>query len=410
MDDLHELSREELIARIHQSEAQSTAAGESEALLRAILSTAVEGIITTDAHGLIESMNPAAEQMFGYLESELQGENVSVLMPTPWREEHDRYLANYLRTGKRKIIGIGRMVRGQRKDGTVFPIDLAVSEVRFGERRFFTGFLRDMTERQEAEEQLAELARDLAQKNKELETIVYVASHDLRSPLVNIQGFSKELAHACRRLQQALVEGRSQTLDLHRLASEDIEESLAYIQAGVAKMDSLLSGLLQYSRLGRAALRIEPLSMNSLLAGIERSMEFQIKKAGVLFSVSPLPDALGDATQINQVFTNLVENALKYLDPRRRGEITVAGRIEQGQAIFAVKDNGEGIAQAHQGKVFEIFHRLHPGSGEGEGLGLTIVQRILERHHGRIWVESTPGSGSTFYVSLPAVVSANMKV
>jgi PAS domain S-box-containing protein len=408
MDDLHQLTREELIARIQRSEAKCSAAGESEALLRAILSTAVEGIITIDAHGLIESMNPAAEQMFGYLESELQGENVSVLMPTPWREEHDQYLANYLQTGKRNIIGIGRMVRGQRKDGTAFPVDLAVSEVRFGDRRLFTGFLRDMTERQEAEAQLAELARDLAEKNKELETIVYVASHDLRSPLVNIQGFSRELAHACRKLQQVLVEGRPQTPDLLRLTSEDIEECLAYIQAGVAKMDSLLSGLLQYSRLGRAALRIEPLSMNSLLAGIERSMEFQIKKAGALFSVSPLPDALGDATQINQVFSNLVENALKYLDPRRRGEITVTGRIEQGQAIFAVKDNGEGIAQAHQGKVFEIFHRLHPGAGEGEGLGLTIVQRILERHRGRIWVESIPGSGSTFYVSLPAVVSASM--
>ncbi len=259
-----------------------------------------------------------------------------------------------------------------------------------------------------AEAQLEEFARTLAEKNKELETIVYVASHDLRSPLVNIQGFSRELTHAWRKVQQDLSEGGAQTAEVRSLVSQDIDECLTYIQAGVNKMDTLLAGLLQYARLGRAALKIEPLSMNRLLAGIERSMEFQTKKAGATFSVSPLPDAMGDATQISQVFTNLVENALKYLDSRRRGVIAITGRVEQGQAIFAVRDNGVGIAQAHQGKVFEIFHRLHPEAGEGEGLGLTIVQRILERHRGRIWVESTPGSGSTFYVALPAVISARM--
>ncbi len=416
MRDIERMTRAELIRRLREVEAGAFPCGaasddEPTELLRAILATAVEGIITINEDGLIESVNPAAERMFGYQAKELEGENVSVLMPAPWRDEHDEYMAHYLRTGEQKIIGVGRKVRAQKKDGTIFPIDLAVSEVRLRERRLFTGFVRDISEREETEEQLADLARSLAEKNKELETIVYVASHDLRSPLVNIQGFSQELARACRSLQGHLKsEGaEASNREMRRLMSEDIQESLDYIQAGVAKMDSLLAGLLQYSRLGRAALRIEPLGMNSLLAGIAQSMDFQIKKAGVVLHISALPDARGDATQINQVFSNLLGNALKYVDPKRRGEIWVTGRVDQGQAIYAVRDNGVGIAQAHQGKVFEIFHRLHPGAGEGEGLGLTIAQRILERHRGRIWVESAPGAGSTFYVSLPAVVSARIQ-
>src|SRR5215470_13239843 len=127
-------------------------------------------------------------------------------MPSPYREEHDSYILNYLRSGQARIIGIGREVTGQRKDGSVFPMDLAVSEVRLADRRLFTGFVRDITERKRSEAKLAELAQTLVEKNKELETIVYVASHDLRSPLVNIQGFSKELTRSCERLLARLSE------------------------------------------------------------------------------------------------------------------------------------------------------------------------------------------------------------
>jgi PAS domain S-box-containing protein len=383
--------------------------------LRAILQTAVEGIITIDDHGLIESVNPAAERIFGFKAQEVIGCNVSVLMPSPYREEHDGYMANYRRTGQAKIIGIGREVFGQRKDGTIFPMDLAVSEVQLAQRRMFTGFVRDITERKRAEERLAELAHTLAEKNKELETIVYVASHDLRSPLVNIQGFSRELAHACERLRAQILRdkppsdtssiplpqpGRDQE-QLKALLLEDIPEALDFIQAGVAKIDSLLSGFLRYSRLGRAALRIERLNLNRMLEAILQAMEFQIKQAGATVSVARLPEAMGDATQINQVFSNLLDNALKYSAPGRVGVISISGKLEGDHAVFAVRDNGIGIGREHEHKIFEIFHRLNPSASEGEGLGLTIAHRILERHNGKISVESTPGEGSTFFVSLP---------
>ena len=192
-------ANEALQEEMEQHKQAALALRDSDERLGAIVNTAVEGIITIDDRGTIETLNFAAERIFGYPAAEVVGKNVKVLMPSPYREEHDRYVSDYVRTGKAKIIGIGREVVGQRKDGTVFPVDLAVSEVRLADRRIFTGFVRDITDRKRAEEKLAELARTLAEKNKELETIVYVASHDLRSPLVNIQGFSKELSHSCVR-------------------------------------------------------------------------------------------------------------------------------------------------------------------------------------------------------------------
>jgi PAS domain S-box-containing protein len=417
--DYRRMTKAQLIARLRETEGHAPPAAkiaappcsdsatiDHERRIRAILETAVEGIITIDEQGLVESVNPAAERIFGYKASELIGRNVSNLMPSPFREEHDAYLRNYIRSGKARIIGIGREVLGLRKNGTVFPMDLSVSEVRLANARLFTGFVRDITERKQAASESAALSRSLAEKNKELETIVYIASHDLRSPLVNIQGFSRELAQACEFIHKRIVETPGDTLskkDLNDLVSEDVPEAIGFIQAGVAKMDALLSGFLRFSRLGRVSLSIQPLDMNELIAAVTQTMDYQIKQFGITLEVAPLPACMGDPVQINQVFTNLIDNAVKYRSPDRPGTIRISGRIEQGQAIFSVRDNGIGIAPEHQGKAFEIFHRLNPNRGEGEGLGLAIAQRILDRQHGRIHVESAPGQGSNFLVSLPGL-------
>ncbi|MEW6302282.1 MAG: PAS domain S-box protein [Verrucomicrobiota bacterium] len=416
-----EMTKAELLQRINELEQEGRTATEAregevsserqrassairdrEERLRAILETAVEGIITIDERGIIESANRAAERIFGYAATEVIGKNVSVLMPSPYREEHDGYMANYLRSGKARIIGIGREVVGQRKDGSVFPMDLSVSEVKLADRRLFTGFVRDITDRKRAEQQLAELADNLAEKNKELEAIVYVASHDLRSPLVNIQGFSKELTHTCAQVRKLLASQSETSLaELRHLLDKDVPEALQYIQAGVNKIDVLLSGFLRFSRLGRAALKIEPVNMNRLLADVAKSMEFQLKQAEVSLNLQPVPDCLGDATQLNQVFTNLIDNAIKYRSRERSGEISITGHTDDKHAVYHIADNGIGIRAEHQHKIFEIFHRLDPSATEGEGLGLTIAQRSLERQNGRIRVESEPGKGSQFTVSLP---------
>lgn len=399
-------SPEQLLARIRELEARAAAPAaltDSEERIRAILQTAVEGIITIDERGLIESLNPAAERLFGYAAEELFGQNVKVLMPSPYREQHDGYLENYHRSGKARIIGIGREVLGQRKDGSVFPMDLSVGEVNLAGRRLYTGIVRDITVRKKQEEQLAAMAQTLAEKNKELETIVYVASHDLRSPLVNIQGFSRELAHACRAVRD-LVQNSSGAISreqIEPILSQDVPEAIEYIMAGVTKIDALLSGFLRFSRLGRAALKLEFVDMNALVHGVLRTMEFQIKQLQAAVVVKPLPPCIGDTLQLAQVFSNLVENALKYRSPIRPPAIEISGVDQGGQVRYAVRDNGIGIPSEHQAKVFEIFHRLNPSQTDGEGLGLAIAQRSLERQNGKIAVESTVGESTTFFVFLP---------
>ena len=203
---------------------------------------------------------------------------------------------------------------------------------------------------------MAELAQSLAEKNKELETIVYIASHDLRSPLVNIQGFTKELQRSCDRMRTLLEQGNwdENKTEFAAIINCDIVEFMGFIQSGVHKINMLLNGFLRFSRLGRAALRIERLNMNAMLARIARTIEFQIKQAGAILRVEPLPDCLGDASQINQVFTNLFDNALKYREPARPPAIDVRGKVEGKHCVYSVADNGIGIAAQHQGKIFRF--------------------------------------------------------
>ena len=254
--------------------------------------------------------------------------------------------------------------------------------------------------------EIEQMLEELRYKNKEMEQIVYVASHDLRSPLLNIQGFSKELQSAVEQIRTILDESDMSVETREKFAEpleEDIPDALRFILTSSSKMDALLSGLLHVSRLGRARLSIKELDMNKLVSDITETFKYQIKEANVKFPINELPSCRGDEVKINQVFSNLLDNALKYRDRKRDCIITLSGKREDGHVVYCLEDNGLGIAEKHMEKIFEIFHRLHPADSDvvGEGLGLSIVRRIIDRHGGKIWVESEPGKGSKFYVSLP---------
>lgn len=377
---------------------------DTQQFYQAVLDAAVDAIVIIDEIGVIQHCNASAERMFGYLAGELAGQNVSVLMPDPHRGAHDGYLRHHLRTGERKIIGIGREIEGRRKDGSPIQLHLGVSAVHVGARTFFAGILHDITKRKAAETRAAELARTLEEKNRELQSIVYVASHDLRTPLVNIQGFSQELARACSTIREEIVRDDVPQQVRERILAVfdgEVDEALGFILGGAMRMDALLSGLLRLSRLGRAALDIRPLDMNALVAGVRDALGYQLDGLDARVSIAPLPSCLGDEVQIAQVFTNLIDNAMKYRELERPLEITIEGERHAERAIYRVRDNGVGIAPHYRHRVFEIFHRLDAARTSGEGLGLTIAQRIVARLDGSISILDTAGPGTTFRIELP---------
>lgn len=342
-------------------------------------------------------VNQAACRLLGYTAEELLRMNISDIdCGRPAQEAaQNRMMERLFET------------RYKAKDGRIFPVEITVSPLRYKKQDYYCVFAHDISERKAYESAREKLLRELRTKNEELESIVFVASHDLRGPLVNIEGFAGEIRRALEEIK-VLLEHSELTAQsreiLRQIIESDIRESLHFISAGTAKMDSLLSGLLQLSRLGTAPIRSEPLRMNSLLRMVLGAMRYEIRRVKAEIAVENLPDCLGDAIQINQVFSNLIDNALKYRRAEEPLRIRVSGRIDEKEVIYSVQDNGSGIAPEHYEKIFEIFHRLNPdGPQKGEGLGLTIVRRILDRLDGRIWVESEPGCGSTFFVALPSV-------
>jgi signal transduction histidine kinase len=265
----------------------------------------------------------------------------------------------------------------------------------------------DISARVSSERERDRLLAELEQKNKELETLIYVASHDLRSPLVNIQGFSQRLGRSLEQLEQLLEAGGS-AAELRAAAGPLLRErmpaALEYIRASGAKMDAIINGLLRLSRAGRMMLRAEALDMGRLLGSVLAAMAFQIQEAEGEVVLEELAGCRADPVQVAQVFSNLLDNAVKYRRPGQPPRIRVSAQARAGQSVYCVEDDGIGIPLEHRGRIFDIFQRLDPqGATRGDGLGLTLVRRMVERNGGQVWMESAPEGGSRFYVALPAV-------
>jgi len=350
--------------------------------------------------GVLVWCNDRVEEIYGYTKEELIGKNANFFFPKDMN--HPEFIKEISDAIKERGVFCGT-VTVKKKGGSLADIEYTISRAPTKDQVKAIVVARDITERKLVDKERERLLVELAEKTKELEQIVYVSSHDLRSPLVNIQGFTKELDYAFKQVYEILSSKAVPPAIRRKLApilDEDIPYAFQYVLASSSKMDSLLKGLLRLSRLGRAALNIKQLDMNKLMADVIDSFEFQIKETGATVEVDDLPPCMGDETQINQVFSNLLDNALKFLDPNRPGAIRISGKEEKGQVVYCVEDNGIGIEDKDKESIFEIFRRLDPSASPGEGLGLAIVRKILDRHSGRIWVESELGKGSKFFVSL----------
>ena len=356
-------------------------------------------VAITDAKGKITYVNEKFCQISKFTREELLGQDHRII--------NSGYHPKAFFTDLWKTIRSGKVWKGEiknrAKDSSFYWVDTTIFPFlgSDGKPRQYVAIRTDTTKRKEDELRLKFLAEELAAKNKEMETIVYVVSHDLRSPLLNVQGFGNALARACAELKENIHDASDP--EVTRVLEIEIPRALRFIEAGVAKMDGLLNGFLRFSRLGRVALQIQPLSLQKIVQNAVYALKYQTEQAGAIINVGKLPAAIGDSTLIGQVFSNLIENALKYRDPRRPCHIAISGRVAGNESIYEVRDNGIGIAPEHQPKIFELFHRLNPKETPGDGMGLSLAQRILERQHGRIWVESEYGKGAAFHISLPSI-------
>ncbi|MGE0741005.1 MAG: sensor histidine kinase [Hyphomonadaceae bacterium] len=369
------------VRRRLRREAAARVLEQREAHLRSIFDTAPEAMIVINEVGVIESYGASAERMFAWHPNEAIGRNISMLMPEPFRTQHDGYLRRYLSTGERRIIGIGRIVVGERKDGSTFPMELAVGEVRSGEARFFTGFVRDLTERQESEARVRELQAEVVHISR-LSAMGEMASalaHELNQPLSAIANY----LNGAKRLAERRVESDPRIGEALEKASEQA------LRAG-----DIIRRLRDFLARGEGERTVESLAKlvheacNLALVGAKE------QGVTVSYQIDPhLDRVVVDRVQIQQVIVNLARNALDAMQDHAPRELFVSTAIKDDMAMVTVADTGPGLDPAAAGRLFEPFVTT---KASGMGVGLSISRTIVEAHGGRIWYEATPGGGATF--------------
>ena len=361
-----------------------------EAHLQSILDSVPDAMVVIDISGIIQSFSAAAERLFGYTSGEVIGKNVSLLMPSPYREQHDGYLERYMRTGERRIIGIGRVVVGERNDGSTFPMELAVGEMKSGKERFFTGFIRDLTERQKSESRLQELQSELVHISRltAMGEMASTLAHELNQPLSAISNYLK----GSRRLLEARADESSSMM--RDALDKAAEQALRAGQIIRRLRDFVARGESEH-RVENVKKLVEEASALALVGAKDQAIR-------VRFDFDPSVElVLADKIQIQQILLNLMRNSVEAMQDSARRELRLSAvRVDNEMVQVSVADTGSGLAPEVASQLFQPFVTTKQ---HGMGVGLSICRTIAESHGGKIWVEANPGGGTVFRFTLRGV-------
>lgn len=373
------------LGKLRSAAAREPSAPGREALLAAMVATSSDAIVTIDARGIMQSFNPAAERLFGYSEKEALGQNVKILMPPHFRAEHDGHLARYQKTGERHIIGIGRVVAGQKKDGATFPLELAVGETRIEGAPVYVGFIRDLTEIQTEQRRVQELQHELFHVSRlgEMGQIASSLAHEVNQPLAAIMNY--------------LQVGRQ--LAAEGSADGPMKGILEKVEAQTARAADIVKRLRNFIDRRDAERRPENISQvieEALALGMVGPASRATRTT--LQLVTDCPDVDIDRVQIQQVLVNLIRNAIDAMEGQAKREVAIESSLADGYVTVAVRDSGPGISPEVRDKLFGAFVTTKE---QGMGVGLSICKAIIENHGGRIWFEANPQGGTTFSFTLP---------
>jgi two-component system sensor kinase FixL len=369
---------------------------ERDAHLQSILDTVLDATIVIDTNGKMLSFNASAVRQFGYTAEEVIGSNVSVLMPEPYREQHDSYLARYLDTGEKRIIGLDRVVVGRRKDGSTFPMKLAVGEVRRGDKIYFTGFIRDLTAQEESAAMLGQARTELARlaRLNELGEMASTLAHELNQPLSAIANY----VQGCRRMLEKLDDEHAR-----RMRGALDETAKQAIRAG-----DIIRHLREFTTRGdteKAPEDVKHLVEEAGALALVGSRERGIKSVFEFGADSGM--VVADRVQIQQVLINLMRNAMEAMRESPRRELVVRTRpISAERMQVEVEDTGPGISEEIASQLFQPFVTTKPG---GMGIGLSISKRIIEAHGGELVVARNKAGGATFTFTLPILTEASVE-
>ena len=358
---------------------------ESEARLSGLVNSALDAIISIDSQQRIILFNPAAQKMFGYSEATMSGQALETLLPEPFRARHKEHVETFAQQGvSARQISASRELHGLRADGSVFPIEASISRFSSKAGWLSTVILRDITQRKAAQSALEESQRELARSNADLEQFAYAASHDLIEPLRSVTGSVN--------LLQKRYAGQ---LDARA------DEMITHAVSGATRMQALIRDLLALSRIGSTLAPADVVSLAHALSEAMRNLEDAIQESNAQITNDVLPTVHAHSTQVTQLLQNLLANAIKFRG-NKAAVVHVGARQNDQEWVFSVADQGIGIEAQHFARVFELFKRLHTREEyAGTGIGLALCKKIVERHGGRIWVESIPGQGACFYFTLP---------